>query len=411
MNIEATSSSDDRRWIRATGSALCAMLIGLGLARFAYGPLMPALIEARWFSPAEAAYLGAANLAGYLVGAVAGRPLAARVPPRVVLRAMMALVASSFLACAAPLWFAWFLVWRFASGVAGGALMVLAAPAVLPVVPINRRGIASGLIFTGVGLGIAASGSLTPVLLSVGLGATWLAFGVLCIALTVLAWCGWPAETAAPMRPQAAPAAAPSAPGAARPLYVSYGLVAAGLVPHMVFLVDFVARGLALGIGFGAVVWTLFGVGAVFGPMLAGRVADRIGFAPSLRGAILLLFACNVWLAVSPGLTALVVSSLLCGAFVPGITSLALGRIYELVPSDPAARTHAWSIATIAFAILQAAGAYGLSVVFSATAGAYAPLFWIAAAAAGLAFVIEIVGTYTVRRAQAEPAAKAEQCR
>jgi len=36
----------------------------LGLARFAYTPLIPALIAAKWFSPAEAVYLGAANLAG-----------------------------------------------------------------------------------------------------------------------------------------------------------------------------------------------------------------------------------------------------------------------------------------------------------------------------------------------------------
>ena len=374
------------------------MLIGLGLARFAYGPLMPALIEARWFSPAEAAYLGAANLAGYLVGALVGRPLAARVAPLIVLRAMMALVTVSFLACAAPLWFAWFFVWRFASGVAGGALMVLAAPTVLPSVPSERRGLASGLVFTGVGLGIAASGSLTPVLLTLGLGATWLVFAVLCGGLTLMAWRGWPAEASAPLRQQAPREAAPGSPRAAKLLYVSYGLVAAGLVPHMVFLVDFVARGLAHGIGFGAVIWTLFGVGAVLGPMIAGRLADLIGFALSLRGAIFLLFACDVWLAVSPGPTALVISSLLCGAFVPGITSLALGRIHELVPSDPAARTRAWSIATIAFAILQAVGAYGLSVVFSATAGAYAPLFWIAATAAGLAFVIETIGAQTIWR-------------
>jgi hypothetical protein len=56
---------------RATASALCAILVGIGLARFAYTPLIPALVEAGWFTPAEAAYLGAANLAGYLAGALA----------------------------------------------------------------------------------------------------------------------------------------------------------------------------------------------------------------------------------------------------------------------------------------------------------------------------------------------------
>ena len=59
-------------------AGLCASLVGIGLARFAYTPLIPSLIEAHWFSASAVVYLGAANLAGYLVGALIGRPLAAR---------------------------------------------------------------------------------------------------------------------------------------------------------------------------------------------------------------------------------------------------------------------------------------------------------------------------------------------
>src|SRR5918911_2560505 len=89
--------------MRGTLSALCAILVGIGLARFAYTPLIPALVEAHWFAPAEAAYLGAANLAGYLAGALAGRPLAARLPVPALLRGTMLLASLSFLACATPL--------------------------------------------------------------------------------------------------------------------------------------------------------------------------------------------------------------------------------------------------------------------------------------------------------------------
>ena len=81
--------------------------------------------------------------------------------------------------------FAWFFVWRFAAGLAGGVLMVLAAPAVLPHVPPARRGLAGGAIFTGVGLGIAASGTLVPLLLRLGLVATWCGLGALALLLTV----------------------------------------------------------------------------------------------------------------------------------------------------------------------------------------------------------------------------------
>jgi hypothetical protein len=75
-------------WLFAV-AGLCASLVGLGLARFAYTPLIPALIAAKWFSPAEAVYLGAANLAGYLAGALIARELGARAGSVRTLRIMM----------------------------------------------------------------------------------------------------------------------------------------------------------------------------------------------------------------------------------------------------------------------------------------------------------------------------------
>jgi len=93
---------------RAALSALCAGLIGIGFARFAYSPLIPALVAEQWFSPAQAAYLGAANLGGYLVGALIAGRMSRLAPATTVLRAMMLLATASFFACAYPLSFAWF---------------------------------------------------------------------------------------------------------------------------------------------------------------------------------------------------------------------------------------------------------------------------------------------------------------
>src|SRR6516164_7090224 len=269
---------------RATLSGLCATLVGIGLARFAYTPLIPVLIAAQWFTAAQADYLGAANLAGYLAGALMARPLASRIGTARALRLMMLLAAAAFFGCAAPLSFAWFFCWRFSAGIAGGVLMVLAAPAVLARVPMSRRGLAGGAIFTGVGLGIAASGTLVPLLLRAGLAETWFGLGVLALLLTAASWSGWPHEEL----PQ------PSRPRAQMPkrhvlaaLYSEYGLNAAGQVPHMVFLVDFIARGLGQGLASGARYWVLFGMGAMLGPLVNGRLADRIGFSAALRLAFI----------------------------------------------------------------------------------------------------------------------------
>lgn len=367
-------------------AAFCASLLGIGLARFAYTPLLPALINAHWFPAAEAAYLGAANLAGYLAGAVLGRRLAGLVSTPVALRAMMVIATLSFFACAWPAAFWWFFVWRFASGLAGGALMVLAAPAVLVHVPHARRGAAGGFIFMGIGVGVAASGTLVPFLLKDGLGMAWLGLGGLAALLTLVAWQGWPADTHAHL---AEPAPhRPGAPGRLRVLYISYGLVAVGLVPHMLFLVDFVSRGLGKGLHAGAGYWVLFGLGAMAGPLLNGHIADRIGFAPALRLGFAMGSLAVLLPAFSAAPVALGISSLIAGACTPGLVPLVLGRVHELHPHDPAGQRAAWSRATIAFALLQAGAAYGLSFLFAQGSG-YDVLFIIGAAALALALVID----------------------
>lgn len=381
---DQTTIRANRAWMGIL-SGFCASLVGIGLARFAYTPLLPAIIGAHWFQPSAAVYLGAANLAGYLAGALAGRPLAARMTATSTLRTMMGLATLSFFSCAYPLDFLWFFFWRFCAGLAGGVLMVLAAPTVLPHLPPSRRGLAGGVIFMGVGAGIAASGTLVPLLLSQGLRQSWMGLGAISLLLTLVSWRGWPAEQKAP---QTKPRKTPNS-LALRALYAEYALNAVGLVPHMLFLVDFIARGLGLGLRTGAEYWVLFGLGAVVGPILNGHVADRLGFARVLRATYLIEAGAVLLPTLSGGTSSLMLSSVIVGAFTPGIVPLVLGRVHELLAHHPAEQKAAWSKATVSFAIFQAAAAYGLSYIFSRT-GDYQLLFIVGTLAMIFAFVIDL---------------------
>jgi predicted MFS family arabinose efflux permease len=370
------------------------------LARFAYTPLIPALVAEQWFQPSEIAYLGAANLAGYIAGALLARRLAEILSMPTTLRAMMLLAGAAFFACAWPFTFLWFFLWRFSSGLAGGALMVLAAPFVLPYVPPARRGLAGGVIFMGVGLGIAASGTLVPLLLRQGLSAAWCGLGALAFVLTAITWTGWPRDTISesrPINPETGPKRRTRWQLAT--LYVEYGLNAAGLVPHMVFLVDFIARGLQQGLQTGALYWILFGLGAMCGPLLTGSLGDRIGFRRALRAAFLvqaLFVALPAFIGAGPWL---MMSSFVIGAFTPGIVPLVLGRVREIIPYQAKMQQMAWSRATLAFALCQAAAAYGFSYIFARTEGAYPLLFAMAATALVLALAVDL-GTGVFGRAK-----------
>ncbi|MBI5110790.1 MAG: YbfB/YjiJ family MFS transporter [Rhodovulum sp.] len=374
-------------------AALAALFVGVGLARVAYTPLLPAVVADGWFGPDQAAYLGASNLAGYLIGAIAGRQLAART--RIAAPVLMLVTAATFVACAWPLPFSWFAAWRFVSGLGGGALMVMAAPAALRLVEPARRGVAGGLVFAGVGLGIVTSGLVVPALLRIGLGETWMALGLLAALATVATARGWPPDVVTSTDAAVADAAQPW-PTSATLVIAVYGTIAVALVPHMVFLVDFIARGLGAGIAAGAGWWVAFGLGATVGPALFGALGDRVGYGAALALALTVQIAAVGIVLVSTGTAALAITSFMVGAYVPGSAPLVLGKIREIF-HDPARQQVAWSRATVVFSVGQAAGAWLLSAVFAET-GEHRLLFAFGTAAFALALLLDRIAAWLAAR-------------
>jgi predicted MFS family arabinose efflux permease len=384
---------------RAAFSASVAALVCIGVARLAYSAMIPALIHDKWFAPSAVVYFSAANLIGYLAGAVAARMLARMIRPTVLLRAMMVVVTLSFFAGAWPLSWTWYFAWRFVSGVVGAVVMVVATPLVLSHVAPARRGLVSGAIFAGLGVGVVFCGIAVPALLRVGLVATWCGLGVFAAILTVAAWGGFP-------RDAVAPAAATGKVGIRAwggivvvALLIEYALNASAQVPHMVFLVDFIARGLGRGIDVAGWYWVIYGLGAVAGPLTLGRIADRVGFGPTLRVTLACEAAAVALIVVSHAGIAIGASAFLLGAFTPGLVVVVMGRVNELVADPDQART-VWAAATTAFAIGQAAAGYFYSYLFVATGGVYAFVFGIGAAMALVAVSVDLVAGL---RAQPRP--------
>ncbi len=362
----------------------CALLIGIGLGRFGYPPLIPIVIKAHWFSPAQADFLGAFALAGYIIGATLSGLLSHWLKVAASLRIAMLTVVAGFFVCAWPLGFAWFVFWRLAAGTAGGVLMVIGAPSVLATIPAELRGRLGGIVFTGVGAGMALAGTVIPIFAGWGLREAWLSLGGVTAILTVLAWNGWGDEL---------PAAAKKSEGGGFSwvlfwLLLAYMSNAIGFVPHTVFWVDYIARGLGRGIVSGNRYWILLGVSAAAGPVLAGWLADRIGFAKSIRislaGLVIAIGMPMFW--NQPAV--LVLSSIGVGCMAMGTTSLVAGRVGELVPAADQKRVWGWM--TMAFATAHASTGFLLSALFAKT-GSYSSLFMVGAiavaAGCGFAFI------------------------
>lgn len=354
-----------------------ALLLGIGLGRFAYTPIIPALVHAGWFTESQTAYLGAANLLGYMLGAWCAHRLSLRLGERRVLFINLAVLSLSLLCCALPWGFAWYTLWRLLAGVAGGVLTVVGASAVLVRVPAARRPVVSALVFTGPSVGIFASASVVPWLAGRGVAVVWLGVGILAAVLFLWSWLAvWrhlePADHG--HQSQRTKSRIPHA--AVLLVIAAYGLAGVGGVPHALFWVDYIARELGRGLAAGSQFWMLFGVGSLLGPALAGAIAARTGFRTALIAA-LAATAVSVGLPlISVSAWALVLSSLLVGAMTPAFVTLAAGSLSELVTADKQEKY--WGQATLFYAFMMVASSYGFSAIYSAS-GSYVPLFAIGA--------------------------------
>lgn len=381
-----------RHAIPALLTGLMATLAGIGLSRFAYTPLIPILIERGWFDSAAAVYLGAANLLGYLIGALSAHWLSERFAPRRVLASCFVIIALSFICCANPAPFSWFFAWRLLAGVAGAILLVVGSSLALTSAPAASRALVGPLVFCGIGLGALLSATVLPLLLQISLMWSWLALG----GLTALAGivCDWGATR---LRPDAfiAGTSNTTQPGNLPPalgitallVMLAYALDAAGFIPHTVFWVDYLAREQGAGAAAAALQWAIFGAGAIVGPLLAGLLVRRLGWHRSL----ILGFAAKAAAIALPlffaSLLSNSLSSFVVGAMVPGLVALVSGRLAELVGT--ANHKRVWGYATAGFAALQAISGYAMSGLY-AVLGSYYVLFAIGSGllTAGLLLIV-----------------------
>jgi len=380
---------------RAAVCGLLAMLVGIGIARFGYAPLVPALVAAHWFGPSAAFALGAVNLLGYLIGAGAMRAWRWRIAARPAVTALMGITAICLLASAWNGGAVYIGLWRLASGITGGALMVLMAAAVVGRAPPDRRGRVGGITFAGMGAGIAFSGLVIPRVLPFGLPATWLFLGICALAATAVVALAMPEAT---IIPPARPAGKQALNRPVLLLVVGYALCALGFVPHMLFLASFVAIGLHRGVAAGADIAAVMGVAAALGPPILGRIADRFGFLATLGAGYVVMAAAVALPLVTGSVFGLALSAFGVGVVALGAVMLTSGALAGLVPPDRLAAN--WGLATMAYAVMQALVAAGFSSLFHLT-GSYLLLFAIGTAASLASAALVFAAGYAARERSA----------
>lgn len=357
-------------------AGICALILTVGLARFAYTPLLPIMRNQAGLSYLAGGWLATFNYLGYISGgllaaSINSLPLKFRLY-RIGLVAGVASTAAMGWTDDVVLW----AVLRYVAGLSSAAGMLLASGLILNWLIRNGHRPELGLHFTGLGLGIMVSGiavaAMGPVL---GWAQQWVGLGVLGLIFLVPAWLWVP-------RPP------PSQPGAVlassvetdrrwmRLLIGSYFCAGVGYVISATFIVS-ILESLPMFNGKGSWAWIILGAAAVPSSFVWDRVADAVGQI----GALLLAYGLQLVSILIPVLShggALnLLGAILYGGTFAGIVSLTLALVGRRYPANPA---KAMARLTLSYGVAQIL-APALAGTIARSTGSYAQALIVAAAA------------------------------
>ncbi|MBS0468029.1 MAG: YbfB/YjiJ family MFS transporter [Proteobacteria bacterium] len=388
MSISSASPlPSDAARLRVVMAGVCALILTVGLARFAYTPMLPVMREQAGLSYLAGGLLATFNYAGYIAGALVAaltRDLGRKFHYyRIGLVAAVLTTAAMGLTQDVTLW----ALLRFVSGMSSTAGLLLASGLVLDWLMRQGHRPQLGLHFTGMGLGIALSG-----LAAVAMGGRlrwdgqWLALGALGLAFFIPAW-GWMPAPAATGQGAAGAAAAGAAPAPSRRwlglMVAAYFCAGFGYVVSATFIVDIVGA-MPLLAGQGALVWIVIGVAAIPSTLVWDRIAVAMGPIPALLLGYGLQIVSIVLPAVSGDPVWNLAGALLYGGTVIGVVSLTLTLAGRRFPANPA---KAMARLTLSYGVAQII-APAMAGYIATASGSYQGALLVAAAVMGVGMVL-----------------------
>jgi predicted MFS family arabinose efflux permease len=364
-----------------------ALMMAMGIGRFALTPQLPQLIAEGQFDLTAAGLVAAANYLGYFIGAADA--MFARTPAQVRLRLHGGLWLCAVLTLAS--WAAdgfWsHLLLRFGTGVASAWVLVMITSLSQRLANANNRPRLGALVFAGPGLGIAVTGLLALVahLLGLSSAALWLVYAVAALVMLLAVYPWLPRAQEPAVVPSTAQQGATRSVGIGR-LGLVYALYGVGYILPATFLSQ-MANQQFQGNWMADLFWPAFGVAAALGVVLVS--VRRAGRTSAWLSATLWLQGLGVLACLMGGGLGLALGVVLCGTPFLACMQLVMQRSRELAPH--ATQRNA-GLLTACFALGQLSGPL-LAALSNLYSGSLQPALVMAAAGLGLAGVLVLTGT------------------
>ena len=318
-------------------SGLLTLAVAMGIGRFAFTPLLPMMEKDTGLSLARGGWLASANYLGYFLGALSAIRLRIA-PSRIVLGSLLAIGGLTAAMGVTDDQAAW-LILRGLAGVASAWALIFASVWGLQVLAAAGAPRLTGVMYAGVGFGIALTGILCVVFFGLAWSSAqvWIALGAIAWLLAFIAAPGF--RAAPPPAPAAAhsPAAPPAPRGlpAAPRLVIAYSLFGFGYIIPATFL-PAMARRLSADPALFGWAWPLFGLAALGSTLIAGRLLRRFSNR-TLWGTSHLIMGTGVVIPVIlPDLPGIALSAICVGGTFMVITFAAMQEARRVAPAHPA---------------------------------------------------------------------------
>ncbi|MEH6822780.1 MAG: YbfB/YjiJ family MFS transporter [Motiliproteus sp.] len=329
--------NDQIQRFKVLSAGVLSLVLMMGIARFAYTPLLPIMQQQAGLGVSEGGWLAAINYLGYLCGAL----IAALISDLVIkdrlyrIGLVVAVITTAGMGLTDNFWL--WSVLRFFAGLSTAAGMLLGSGLILNWLIRHNHRSELGIHFSGVGLGIALC-AIAVELMSryVDWSSQWLILTLIGALILIPAWAWLPSpDTTTVPSSSGAMADAPPSRAFMRLFMIAYFCAGVGYVISATFIVAIVDQLPGLE-GKGA--WTFMVVGLAAAPaaILWDLVARRFGNLNALICASVLQIIGILLPVIEPNFTLSMIGAILFGGTMVGIVSLVLTMAGRYYPTRPA---------------------------------------------------------------------------
>lgn len=388
MSSKVNTSAHNPTKVMVAG--LFSLILTMGIARFAYTPLLPVMLDQTFLNDATGGWLASINYMGYMCGVLIAASISNLKLKDTLYRIALIVAIISTISMGIIENYVLWSVMRFISGLSTAGGLLIGSGLILNWMIRHGHKPELGLHFGGVGLGIAVTAvfailmSGDSILAHLDWAQQWQVFTLIAILCAIPAWIWLP-------RPVNSNVSEPGKTLLDKPprrnwmllLYSSYFCAGVGYVISATFLVVIVDQQEHLK-GNGSLVWLVVGLAAAPSCIFWDRVARKTGELKAISLALLFNIFGIIIPAFSHSLAGVLISGFFFGATFIGIVSLMLtmvGKFYPTKPAKPMGRL------TLSYGIAQIV-APAISGTMAETTGNYSMPLIMAAVIMGVGIIL-----------------------